>query len=148
MATEKGVIQGYSAVAAVDHQHQIIVQAQAHGVGNEQELLMPVLEALQPLLDADTVVSADAGYYSKANVQALDDKNIKACIPDPNYRSRDPRYAAQQRHKAKPDALWDKRPKGDKPRLFRPQDFQVAADLTHCICPAGKRCTATVGITI
>ena len=24
-------------------------------------------------------------------------------------------------------------------QLFRPQDFKVAADLSHCICPAGKR---------
>jgi transposase len=139
MATDKGVIQGYTAVAAVDDKHQIIVQAQAHGVGNEQELLIPVIEALQPLLSADTVVTADAGYYSKANLQALDERDIQACIADPNYRSRDPRYAGQQQHKAKPDALWDKRPKHSKQQLFRPQEFQVAADLTHCICPAGKR---------
>jgi hypothetical protein len=36
MATDKGVIQGYTAVAAVDEKHQIIVAAQAHGVRNEQ----------------------------------------------------------------------------------------------------------------
>jgi hypothetical protein len=50
MATSKGVIQGYTAVAAVDEAHQIIVEAQAHGVGQEQELLAPVVEALKPLL--------------------------------------------------------------------------------------------------
>jgi len=116
MATDKGVIQGYTAVAAVDDKHQIIVQAQAHGVGNEQELLIPVIEGLQALLSADTVVSADAGYYSKANVQALDERDIRGCIPDPNYRRRDPRYAGQQQHKAKPDALGQ-----------APQDHQGAA---------------------
>jgi len=31
MATSKGVIQGYTGVAAVDDRHQIIVEAQAHG---------------------------------------------------------------------------------------------------------------------
>ena len=31
MATSKGVIQGYTGVAAVDSQCQIIVEAQAHG---------------------------------------------------------------------------------------------------------------------
>ena len=43
--------------------------------------------------------------------------------------------------KAKPDALWDKRKSRRQPRttLFRPQDFKVAVDLSHCICPAGKR---------
>ena len=32
----EGVIQGYTGVAAVDEKHQIIVEAQAHGVGQEQ----------------------------------------------------------------------------------------------------------------
>ena len=45
MATSKGVIQGYCGVAAVDDAHQIIVEAQAHGTGSEQELLLPVIEA-------------------------------------------------------------------------------------------------------
>ena len=34
MATSKGVIQGYTGVAAVDARHQIIVEAQAHGTGS------------------------------------------------------------------------------------------------------------------
>ena len=139
MATDKGVIQGYTAVAAVDDKHQIIVEAQAHGVGSEQELLIPIVDAMQPLFAAGSLVTTDAGYYSKLNVQSLDERNINACIPDPNYRGRDPRYGGQLQHRAKPDALWDKRPKTDKPRLFAPQDFRVAADLSHCICPAGKR---------
>jgi hypothetical protein len=43
MATGKGVIQGYTGVAAVDAKHQIVIDAQAHGTGSEQELLMPVV---------------------------------------------------------------------------------------------------------
>ena len=35
MSTEKGVIQGYTGVAAVDAKHQIIVGAEAHGTGAE-----------------------------------------------------------------------------------------------------------------
>ena len=35
--------------------------------------------------------------------------------------------------------LWDKSPeKHGKAKLFRPQDFQVADDFFHFICPAGK----------
>jgi transposase len=139
MATEKGVIQGYTAVAAVDDKHQIIVQAQAHGVGQEQELLLPMVEALQPMLGEHSVIGADAGYYSKLNVEALEERALRACIPDPNYRSRDPRYAGQQRHKDKPDALWDKRKRPKANALFRPEQFSVAEDFSHCICPAGKR---------
>ena len=40
MATGKGVIQGYTGVAAVDRTHQIIVEAQAHGTGSEQEVVI------------------------------------------------------------------------------------------------------------
>jgi hypothetical protein len=47
MATSKGVIQGYTGVAAVDGKHQIIVCAQAHGTGSEQELLVPVVVAMK-----------------------------------------------------------------------------------------------------
>lgn len=43
MATSKGVIQGYTGVAAVDEKAQIIVEAQAHGTGAEQALLEPVI---------------------------------------------------------------------------------------------------------
>jgi hypothetical protein len=141
IATEKGVIQGYTAVAAVDDKHQIIVGAQAHGVGQEQELLLPMVQALAPMRGADTVVLTDAGYYSKVNVRALDERGVQACIPDPHYRSRDPRYAGQARHRTKPDALWDKRKAELQARtdLFKPKDFKVAPDLSHCICPAGKR---------
>ena len=53
MATDKGVIQGYTGVAAVDAKHQIIVDAQAHGTGSEQELLLPVVAALATLRTSD-----------------------------------------------------------------------------------------------
>ena len=45
MAIGKGVIQGYTGVAAVDRKHQIIVDAQAHGTGSEKALLIPVVTA-------------------------------------------------------------------------------------------------------
>ena len=50
MCTSKGVIQGYTGVAAVDGKHQIIVEAQAHGTGSEQELLVPVVRAMRAVL--------------------------------------------------------------------------------------------------
>jgi transposase len=140
MPTDKGVVQGYTGVAAVDERHQIIVDAQAHGTGSEQELLLPVAEAIQPLAKDHTVVCADSGYHSEDNLKWLEDKGIEAFIPDNLYRQRDPRYAGQEQHSAKPEALWDKSEKpAKKPELFRPCDFQVAPDQSHCICPAGKR---------
>jgi transposase len=139
MATGKGVIQGYTGVAAVDEKHQIVVEAQAHGVGQEQELLAPVVEALAPIRVPETVLSADSGYHSKDNVKRLAAAGIEAFIPDNGYRKRDARYAGQAKHRAKPDPLWNKAKKANKPTLFQPADFQVAADRSHAICPAGKR---------
>ena len=139
MATGKGVVQGYTGVAAVDEKHQVIVQAQAHGSGSEQELLSPMVEALKQLRGEQTVVSADSGYHSEDNLEQLEAQGIEAFIPDNGYRKRDPRYEGQDQHSAKPDALWDKSQKPDKPKRFRPGDFRVAEDLSHCICPAGKR---------
>ena len=140
MPTDKGVVQGYTGVAAVDEKHQIIIEAQAHGTGSEQELLLGVVEALDELRAPHTMVAADSGYYSEANLEQLEAKGIQACIPDNGYRKRDPRYEGQEQHKTKPDALWDKSEKRhNKPRLFRPCHFKVAQDFSHCICPAGKR---------
>jgi len=140
MPTDKGVIQGYTGVAAVDEQNQIIVEAQAHGTGSEQELLLPVTEAIRPLAEQATVVCADSGYHSEDNLAMLEQKGIEAFIPDQLYRKRDPRYAGQHEHTSKPEALWDKRPKPPKkPKLFQPGDFKVAPEQSHCICPAGKR---------
>ena len=59
MATGKGVIQGYTGVAAVDDHAQIIVVAQAHGTGSEHELLLPVVDALTPTARPD--FAADGG---------------------------------------------------------------------------------------
>jgi len=139
MPTDKGVVQGYSGVAAVDEKHQIILEAQAHGTGSEQELLVPVTEAIQPMAGEHTVVCADSGYHSEDNLKQLEAKGLETYIPDNNYRKRDPRYEGQEQHSAKPDALWDKSKKEHKPKLFRPSDFKVADDQSHCICPAGKR---------
>ena len=140
MPTDKGVIQGYTGVAAVDEKNQIIVEAQAHGSGSEQELLLPVAEAIQPIAQEHTVLCADSGYHSEENLKRLEDEGIEAFIPDHLYRQRDPRYAGQKQHTAKAEALWDKSAKpAEKPKLFQPSDFTVASDQSHCICPAGKR---------
>lgn len=138
MATGKGVIQGYTGVAAVDAKTQIVVDAQAHGTGSEQELLLSVVEATRPIRTPATVVCADAGYHSEANLKALAESGIDAYVCDNDYRSRDARYAGQAEHKAKPDPLWDKRKVARKTRCFQPADFALADDHSYCICPAGK----------
>lgn len=139
MATEKGVVQGYTGVVAVDSKAQIVVEAHAHGSGSEQDALLPAVDATTAWRASATVICADAGYHSEENLAALSDRGIDAYICDNGYRQRDVRYASQSRHRAKPDPLWDKRPVEKKRRLYVPADFQLAADGSHCVCPAGKR---------
>ncbi len=139
MATSKGVIQGYTGVAAVDARHQIIVEAQAHGTGSEQELLIPVVKAMQKLLTADSLVTADAGYHSETNLKRLAGMNVDALIADNNMRSRDERFAEQGKYKALPDPLHDKGGKSKQAARYQPKDFDYDQQAGTCCCPAGKQ---------
>lgn len=139
MATDKGVIQGYCGVAAVDERHQIIVVAQAHGTGSEQALLLPVIAATAGFRDGRTLITADAGYHSDANMAALADANIPALVADNGMRQRDARFTGRERYKAKPDPIYAKAHPKRGPRHYRPQDFAYDAAAGTCHCPAGKR---------
>ncbi len=138
MATSKGVIQGYTGVAAVDAAHQIIVVAQAHGTGSEAELLVPIVEALQPLGGATTWLTADAGYHSDANLRALDTMAIPALIADRDLRKRDERFATQARHQQGRPTLHNKTATRTTPTVFTAADFTYDAEARTCVCPAGK----------
>jgi len=137
MATGKGVIQGYTGVATVDAAHQIIVDAQAHGTGSEQEVLVPVLDAIAPHVTPATVLTADAGYHSEANLRALAARGQPALIADRGMRKRDARFATQVRHRAKPDPLHNKSAP-DTPRRYQASDFTYDPVRRTCMCPAGK----------
>jgi len=139
MATDKGVVQGYTGVAAVDAKHQIIVDAQAHGTGSEQELLLPVVDALAALRTSATVLTADAGYHSEANLAALAAREVAALIADPDMRKRDERFADRAHHTSAPNPLHDKSGTAKKVlALFTPDDFTYDADARTCVCPEGK----------
>ncbi len=138
MATSKGVMQGYTGVAAVDAKHQIIVEAQAHGTGSEQELLIPLIKAMEDTLADDTLITADAGYHSEANLKELAAMEVEALIADTNMRQRDERFAGQDKYKALPDPLHDKKGTAKKAARYQPKDFDYDAKAKTCICPAGK----------
>jgi transposase len=81
MKGRDGFIQGYNAQAAVDGDNQIIV---AHGLTDcaaDSGQLIPMIDALiantgQTPLQA----SADSGFCSEANIQAMEDRKIDAFI--------------------------------------------------------------------
>lgn len=141
MTTGKGTIQGYNGIAAVDHKHQIVVDAQAFGHGQEQATLAPVLEAMaaryrrlgirERLFDEDTVVTADTGFASEPNMQYLHEGRINAYVPDHQFRSRDPRFQDQK-------AKYGRRRLGRRSDQFSASEFGFDPVDMSCVCPDGK----------
>jgi len=67
------------------------------------------------------------------------DEKIDAYIPDIQYRTRDPRFADQERFK---DGTFGGRQRPDvKPRLFTTADFSFDPDKQVYRCPQGKELT-------
>lgn len=143
MATGKGVIQGYAAQAAVDSAHQLIVAADVIGSGSEQAMLQPMIDKAS-LREAHTLITADAGYYSDENVRALHDAGIPALVADNAMRQRDERID-RAHHKAKGEALYDKRAPLQPIKLYRPEHFSFHGDLS-ATCPAGRKLTSNGSI--
>ncbi len=144
MTTSKGTIQGYNGIASVDKKHQIIIDAQAFGAGQEHHVLQPVLEKIKVryqklelsdnLYKDDIIVTADTGYANESNMQYLVENNVNAYIPDNQFRSRDPKFI-QQKDK------YGKRKSNVKPRsnaTLPASDFHFNAAQKSCRCPAGK----------
>jgi transposase len=150
MATNKGVIQGYAAQAAVDSAHQVIVAADVIGSGSEQAMLLPMIEQASVFRTPQTLITADAGYHSDANVRHLQDHSIPALIADNQMRSRDERFENQEKYKAHPDPLSEKKATGQvkEVKRFGPKDFSFNDDNT-ATCPAGNLMTSpgTIHIT-
>ena len=79
MATSHGVQLGYNANAMVDDKNQIITSAQVFGSGTDTKAMAPMMEEAKKNLEAagiekpleEKIVSADTGYYSVENLEAL-----------------------------------------------------------------------------
>jgi transposase len=144
MTTSKGTIQGYNGVAAVDKKHQIIIDAQAFGEGQEQHTLKPVLETIEEryrrlkihndLYESNIIVTADTGFANEANMQYLHDQKINAYIPDKDFRSRDPKFQGQKDKYGKRHQ--DKR---KTPKTIPASEFQFNPIDKTCICPTGNK---------
>ena len=140
MTTSKGTIQGYNGVATVDKKHQIIVDAQAFGEGQEHHTLQPVLKTVkerlqrlgisEDIFNDGTIVTADTGFANERNNQYLRDNQIDGYIPDNQFRSRDPKFADQKKkygHRKK-----------KKPSIFAASEFRFCEKDKTCVCPMGK----------
>ena len=144
MKTHRGVIQGYDGVAATDGKHQVIVQAEAFGEGQEHDLLKPMVEGVrdnfQEIGKEEDVFEkakllADSGFHTEKNMEMLAVEEIDAYVADNRFRKRDPRFADYEKYKDEARKDWAQ----GKPKLFRTEDFLFDPEMRHCICPAGKR---------
>jgi len=145
MTTSKGTIQGYNGVATVDRKHQIIIDAQAFGEGQEHHTLQPVLETVEArlkklgiaenLYQQGTVITADTGFANEANMRYLHERRINGYVPDNKFRSRDPKFNHQKdkygkRHQNLPDTGWKE--------TIPASEFQFDPVNLRCICPTGE----------
>jgi transposase len=146
MKTSRGVIQGYDGVAAVDGKHQIIVYAGAYGQGQEHDLLEPMIAGVRENFlaigrqedpFAEIKLAADSGFHSARNMEMLSEQQIDAYVADTQFRKRDPRFAEVDRYKER--SRRERTRRFGHNRLFGTEDFRFGADLSYCLCPAGKR---------
>ncbi len=146
MTTSKGTIQGYTGVAAVDSKHQIIVDAQAFGEGQEHHALQPVLQKIETryrrlgiqkdLYRTDAVITADTGYANEANMRYLHEKDINGYIPDNRFRQRDPKFADyKNKHSTRPATA--RRPT-QTTSVIPASEFAFDPIKQTCLCPAGE----------
>ncbi len=143
MTTSHGVVQGYNANAVVDGQHQVIVHAEVFGDGTDSTAMAPLLEGTRRNLEAigkeaplkDKIVSADTGYFSTTNLQACEDAQVDAYVPDPKFRERDVRFADAKRHRRPTDKH---KLKYKTKSRFSNDDFHFDDALGKLICPAGN----------
>ncbi len=141
MKTSHGVIQGYTGVAAVDSQHQVVVHAEAFGQGQEHGLLKPMVEAVRETLKGESkkgekaieksVFTADSGYHNRESLEYLEANQIDGYIADTGFRARDPRV---KDHKEAPS----RNRRQDKAR-FTQSEFRIDVKKKTCRCPAGHR---------
>jgi len=144
MTTSKGTIQGYNGVASVDKKHQIIIDAQAYGAGQEQHTLQPVLEVIQDryqrlgfshnIYKDNIIVTADTGFANEANMKYLHENAINGYVPDNKFRSRDPKFIQQKSKYGKPARKKSTNISGVIPA----SEFTFDPINKTCRCPAGE----------
>jgi transposase len=138
MRTSHGVIQGYTGVATVDSRHQVVVQAEAFGQGQEHGLLKPVIESIRETFDNSqsgntlkkTKITADSGYHNREMLEYLEAEGIDAYLADTGFRSRDPRFKDHKTPR-------ERNKRQDKER-FGQNEFKIDRQRETCRCPAGK----------
>lgn len=144
MTTSKGTMQGMTCVTAADELNQVIIRAEAFGVGQEQVTLKPMVEGIKEFFGNDIfedgcVLTADTGYSSEENLKYLFEQKVDAVIPDGSFRLRDPIYSDSETFTAHKAHRQKTRKDNKKTRkIFSSEDFAIDFENKTCICPNGK----------
>ena len=146
MPSSHGVVQGYNAQALVDSKHQVILAAEAFA-SQDHENLKPMLDAAkknmtaigkEPSFFEGKEFTADPNYHSLNGLKVCKDEKLDAYIPDIHYRTRDPRFAEQERFK---DGVHGRQRPIAKPGRFTASDFSFDPAKQVYLCPNGKELT-------
>ena len=136
MTTTHGTIQGYNGQALVDAKHQVIVEGEVFGWGQDHHHLEPIVTGAQENMKAigkeegyfkDTILTADTAYHSTESIKKCEEEGIDAYIPDKDFRKRHPRLAVKKSSVA------------SRRRKFMPEDFTYDETTGEYECPAGKK---------
>jgi hypothetical protein len=134
--TSHGTIQGYNGQALVDAKHQVIVEGEAFGWGQDHYHLEPVVDGAQENMEAigkgedyfrDAILTADTSYHSSESIKKCEEEGIDAYIPDKEYRKRHPGLKVKESSKT------------SRRRKFSREDFSYDEACDEYECPNGKR---------
>jgi hypothetical protein len=128
--------------------HQIVIDAQAFGEGQEHHTLQPGLESIRDRLRRldirkdifkgrhKPIITADTGFANEANMTYLHQNKVDAHIPDNQFRSRDPKFDRQKAKYGKRHQMLEQ----DRKRQVIPVSaFEFNPITMICVCPAGNR---------
>jgi transposase len=135
MPTSHGTIQGYNGQALADGKHQVVVHAEAFGNGQDHGHVPPMIDGAKQNVKKiglpqdyfkGKLFAADSDYHSRANMQKCEREGLDAYIPDNKFRTRDPRFATQERYQ----------PKGKN--KFTLENFRYKEQTDQYVCPEAK----------
>lgn len=86
----KTFVQAYNAQAAVDHGSQVIVAAEVVQASNDKGQLVPMVEQVcENLEETPLIFSADAGYWTEADLETLEQYEVEAIVAPDKVRHRE-----------------------------------------------------------
>ena len=88
-STNQGVDQHYNVQVAVDQGSLLIVASALSNHPNDKQEAQPTLDAISPKLGKPKAAALDNGYFSAANIQALEDRRVDPYIAtgrEPHHR--------------------------------------------------------------